>query len=278
MSLSVIHSATSSSKRVGAIDFSTPYELDKLLQKQINEQGSRRQLHAYLVDYVEQQYSQAQVLLDKGTISPQQLDSHKQKHTPSRTYLDHFANGQPICFRYTNTIANALDTEYYLTNFDPAEELLKAVNDKTSHADYLAEELCDDMKTTAYSKRVSPHELDTILRHETRAYANAFSYRKLEMDLKDFVDGRYKRLKSVLLKKGVSESDIARQVSLYTLSASQIRNYSEGADVCYRYINTLANFHDYTYCLCNFNPYEELLSALDLSEQIGGAPISDYNN
>ncbi|WNO08394.1 hypothetical protein [Teredinibacter sp. KSP-S5-2] len=278
MTISAIHSTSSSAKQLSAIDFSTPYELDKLLQKQINEQSSRRQLHAYLVDYVEQQYNHAQVLVAKGTISQQQLDSHKLKHTPSRAYLDNFANGQPICFRYTNTIANALDTEYYLTNFDPAEELLKTVNDKTSPTDYLAEELCDDMKTTAYSKRVSPHELDNILRHETRAYANAFSFRKLEMDMKDFVIGRYKRLKSVLLKKGVSENDITRQVNLYTLSASQIRNYSEGADVCYRYINTLANFHDYTYCLCNFNPYEELLNVLGIREETTGTFTSDYSN
>lgn len=245
------------------VKIQTPYELDASLQRSISELKSRRQFHASLKEYIEDQYRPALRLVNQQHISEKELNDHKRRHSPSRSYLDNFANGQPICFRFTNTIANVLNERYCLHNFIPAEELLKIAEDRngrqTSRSGDELFSFNQEITPSEIEKGISPIELDQVLRSKVRGYTNHYSIKKLEQDIKDFVVAQYEELRPLILSKGVTEAEIDDQITLYTLSDSYIDMYASGKDICYRYINTLANFFDYVYFLYNFNPCEELM-------------------
>lgn len=110
---------------------STPSELDALLYKKINEyveQHSWRALAADVKAFVNHQYKAAYGLVADGTITPEDLEKEIKSQIPSRTYIEEYAKGRPICYRYTNTLANFFGQEYVLKNHNACDEYLIKVN------------------------------------------------------------------------------------------------------------------------------------------------------
>ena len=109
----------------------TPSELDKLLYKQIQDyvaKHSWRSLAAEVKSFVNNQYKSAYGLVADGTISPDELEREIKSQIPSRTYIEEYSKGRPICYRYTNTLANFFNQEYVLSNHDACEEFLVKVS------------------------------------------------------------------------------------------------------------------------------------------------------
>lgn len=113
----------------------SPSELDKSLYAQINayvEKNSWRQLAGQVKTFVREQYKPAYSLVSEGKLSPDALEKEIKSHIPSRTYIEEYASGRPICYRYTNSLANFFKQEYVLKNHDSCEEFLKKLANLTS--------------------------------------------------------------------------------------------------------------------------------------------------
>lgn len=109
----------------------TPGELDAILHKMIErhlKNHSWRELAASVKEFVQQQFKPAYRLVSDGAITPEQLESEIKSHIPSRTYIEDYSKGRPICYRYTNTLANFFAQEYALHNHNPCEEYLRKVS------------------------------------------------------------------------------------------------------------------------------------------------------
>lgn len=110
---------------------STPSELDAQLYRRIQNyvtENSWRQLASEVKRYVNDQYKSAYGLVADGTISPEDLEKEIKSQIPSRTYIEDYVNGRPICYRYTNTLANFFNQHYVLKNHNPCTEFLVKLN------------------------------------------------------------------------------------------------------------------------------------------------------
>ncbi|GAB1264951.1 hypothetical protein NBRC116493_21490 [Aurantivibrio infirmus] len=110
----------------------SPFELDKSLYAQIKvyvAENSWRQLAEQVKVFVRNQYKPAYSLVSEGKLSPDALEKEIKSHIPSRTYIEEYANGRPICYRYTNTLANFFKQEYVLKNHDSCTEFLKKLKE-----------------------------------------------------------------------------------------------------------------------------------------------------
>lgn len=118
-------------KQVVSLAHSTeflPADIDFQLHKAINNYTAKSgQTYATLArdidEFVRHQYKGMWYLVEDGSITQNQLEKHIKDHTPSRSYLHDYAKGRPICFRYTNTIANFFNVKYTIHNFDPSQDL-----------------------------------------------------------------------------------------------------------------------------------------------------------
>lgn len=110
-----------------------PTHIDSQLHQMIQSYLSKRG-HTYATlardidDFVRAQYKEAWHLVEYGEITQHELEKHIKDHIPSRSYLHDYAGGRPICFRYTNTIANFFDVKYRIYNFDPSQDLKEFLN------------------------------------------------------------------------------------------------------------------------------------------------------
>ena len=109
-----------------------PCELDAVLNALIKDYTNKKgNTYASLAHemklFVETQYRDAYALIEEGSIDEDQLEKHIEMHCPRRSYLHQYANGRPICFRYTNTIANFFDVEYTIRSFSPADDLVRQI-------------------------------------------------------------------------------------------------------------------------------------------------------
>ena len=105
----------------------TPSELDATLYKQIQvyvKKHSWRHLANEVKRFVNELYKPAFGLVADGTISPDSLEKEIKAQIPSRTYLEDYLKGRPICYRYTNTLANFFKQEYVLRKHNPCDEYL----------------------------------------------------------------------------------------------------------------------------------------------------------
>jgi len=105
-----------------------PADLDAVLRDRIAKWRKRSgnsyiKLERRLKAFVEEQYQQLQgaVLSDKA------LEHHLAMHCPKKSYLNQYANGHAMCYRYTNTLANFFGVNYSLSNFDPAQDLQRSL-------------------------------------------------------------------------------------------------------------------------------------------------------
>ncbi len=111
------------------------YDLDKTLSKQILDYvnaHSWRKLARDVSAYVRAQYKPAYRLVAEGSISPDALEGEIKSYLPSRSYIEAFAKGRPICYRYTNTLANFFHQPYEFKNFDPCSQYLVKLDDGTA--------------------------------------------------------------------------------------------------------------------------------------------------
>jgi len=51
------------------------------------------------------------------------LEKHIENYIPSRHQIKAFLDGQPICFRQANTLANFFHIPYNLFNHDPTHDI-----------------------------------------------------------------------------------------------------------------------------------------------------------
>ncbi|GLS25598.1 hypothetical protein [Marinibactrum halimedae] len=105
---------------------SSPAQLDHTLQKLIADYVkvySWRDLAEHVAASVRRQYAQGEYLVEEGLISSCELEAHMKSQIPSRKYLQDFAKGRPICWRYTNTIANFFGHQYVARNYNPQNDL-----------------------------------------------------------------------------------------------------------------------------------------------------------
>lgn len=111
------------------------YELDKVLSALIHEyvkEHSWRKLAAEVNSFVHDQYKPAYRLVTEGKITPDALEAEIKSYRPSRSYIEAFSKGTAICYRYTNTLANFFRQRYSFKNFDPCDQYMIKLNDKTS--------------------------------------------------------------------------------------------------------------------------------------------------
>lgn len=116
---------TNSSVRLVSTLPATPWELDKVLHVKIEqylEEHSWRRLAAEVKEFVQGQFTPAYRLVSDGEITPEELEAEIKSHIPSRTYIEDYAKGRPICYRYTNTLANFFQQDYILKNHDPCRQ------------------------------------------------------------------------------------------------------------------------------------------------------------
>lgn len=105
----------------------SPHQLDKSLYTKINryvEDHSWRHLAAEVKAFVHEQYTPAYSLVTEGRITATELEREIKSYIPSRTYIEDYAKGRPICYRYTNTLANFFQQRYALENHNPCDEFL----------------------------------------------------------------------------------------------------------------------------------------------------------
>ncbi|GEM_PF-2963579 len=100
------------------------FQLHEAIESYISHQGNTYATLARDIDhFVRDQYKEMWYLVEEGEMTQHQLEKHMKDHTPSRSYLYDYAKGRPICFRYTNTIANFFEVKYKIYNFDPSKDL-----------------------------------------------------------------------------------------------------------------------------------------------------------
>ena len=105
----------------------SPTELDAVLYQQITkyvDKHSWRQLAREIKEFVNDQYKPAFARVADGTITPEELEKEIKSYVPSRAYIEDYVKGRPICYRYTNTLANFFRQSYVLKNHDPCSEFL----------------------------------------------------------------------------------------------------------------------------------------------------------
>lgn len=120
-------SKLSSSVRLVSTPPASPRELDKVLHLRIQqylELNSRRQLAAAVKEFVQNQFKPAYRLVSEGEITPEEFETEMKSHIPSKTYIEDYAKGRPICYRYTNTLANFFQQDYVLHNHDPCQQFV----------------------------------------------------------------------------------------------------------------------------------------------------------
>lgn len=102
----------------------TPAELDDVLRQRILKYTSRRsysysKLAERLAEFVREQYATAPGVDDTDAA----VEHHLSMHCPKRSFLNQYAKGGAMCFRYINTVANFFDVQYTLSNFNPAADM-----------------------------------------------------------------------------------------------------------------------------------------------------------
>lgn len=110
---------------------STPNELDKVLYQKIGDyvhEHSWRSLAAKVKAFVNNQYKDAFALVTEGKITADELEKEIKSQIPSRTYIEDYAKGRPICYRYTNTLANFFAQDYVLRNHNACDEFLERIS------------------------------------------------------------------------------------------------------------------------------------------------------
>ena len=109
------------------------YHLDQVLSKLILsyvEEHSWRKLAAAVNSFVRGQFKPAYRLVAEGKIEPEELEAEIKSYLPSRSYIEAYAKGTAICYRYTNTLANFFQQRYVFENFDPCDQYLFKLDDK----------------------------------------------------------------------------------------------------------------------------------------------------
>ena len=128
---SVARNTTAAITRLPGVP-STPSQLDKILYRKIEsylQQHSWRQLAEQVKQFVQEQYKPAYRLVSEGKIEPDELDREIKSQIPSRAYIEQYSKGRPICYRYTNTLANFFEQKYILENHNPCQEYLTKLRD-----------------------------------------------------------------------------------------------------------------------------------------------------
>lgn len=94
-------------------------KIDKYREKPGNSYAS---LSKEITRFVKDQYSDCWGLVQIGQIDQTKLEKSINDQIPGETYIRQYCQGRPICFRYTNTLANFFELEYQIRNFDPAKD------------------------------------------------------------------------------------------------------------------------------------------------------------
>lgn len=107
--------------------FDMPSVLDRVLHREIEGYrqkpgNSYTKLSEELNQFVRSQYTDCWNFVEIGRVSSEELEKNIRYQVPSEKYIRDYCNGRPICFRYTNTIANFFGLEYQIRNFNPAKD------------------------------------------------------------------------------------------------------------------------------------------------------------
>jgi len=114
-------------RRASDNKFNIPSILDEMLYQEIEDYRSIKgnsyaKLSEELNIFVRQQFRDCWNLVDEGRVTADDLEKQIRNQVPSDKYIRDYVNGRPICFRYTNTIANFFGVNYSVSNFDPAKD------------------------------------------------------------------------------------------------------------------------------------------------------------
>ena len=112
-------------------DFGNTFEMPSLLDQRLYQAienyrnipgNSWLSLARDVVSYVNKLYEPCWALVEAGRLDKDTLERNIYDNTPSETYIRQFRGGRPICFRYTNTLANFFGLQYTINNFNPAKD------------------------------------------------------------------------------------------------------------------------------------------------------------
>lgn len=112
----------------------TPCQLDQALYVKIQryvEETSWRQLAQNLEKMVRRQFAPALELVDSERVLIEEVERQIKLNVPSKKYIQDYIQGRPICYRYTNTLANFFKHEYTLKNHNPCDDYIARLTSKT---------------------------------------------------------------------------------------------------------------------------------------------------
>ena len=102
----------------------TPHALDTRLHaciKRYTAEHSMKKLAIEVEKFVRGEFRPAYNLVADGKLEPQALEDEIKSNIPSRTYIMDYANGRPICLRYTNTLAKFFDVKFSIGNYNACD-------------------------------------------------------------------------------------------------------------------------------------------------------------
>ncbi|TQV81322.1 hypothetical protein FKG94_09530 [Exilibacterium tricleocarpae] len=111
----------------------TPCQLDQALYVKIQryvEEKSWRQLAQNLEKMVRHQFAPALELVDSERMLIEEVERQIKLNVPSKKYIQDYVQGRPICYRYTNTLANFFAHEYSLRNHNPCDDYIARLTSK----------------------------------------------------------------------------------------------------------------------------------------------------
>ena len=103
----------------------TPCQLDRALYVKIQayvREYSWRRLAEDIEKMVRRQFAPALDLVDSEKILIEEVERQIKLNVPSKKYIQDYIQGRPICYRYTNTLANFFAHEYVLRNHNPCDD------------------------------------------------------------------------------------------------------------------------------------------------------------
>ncbi|GAB1259153.1 hypothetical protein [Aurantivibrio plasticivorans] len=113
----------------------------------------------------------------------------------------------------------------------------------------------------------TPFALDKTLYHAIAVYLETGTWRQLSSEIKDFVRSQYVDAFELVTKGDITPKQLEDEIASHIPSRSYIEQYSKGRAVCYRYLNTLANFFEHKYTLSNHNPCDQFLEKITSAKE-----------
>ena len=114
--------------------------------------------------------------------------------------------------------------------------------------------------------RFLPCQLDAILNIKINEYLKESTLSDLAREIDEYTRSAYRNAWNDIETGRLTEKELDKHIRSHCPTRACLVDYTAGRPICFRHINTIANFFGVNFSIVNFNPSDELTTSLDMRE------------